>query len=143
MAVQPILSTDKLQSGFRAKYNTTVNEIIISATDNGDGTAALNQYDATNIPLDLTTSFFTKAEITALLAALVPAVPPVTRVEFQKTGDINGLIDLSAETTIPEFPMFILYPTAGGEAQPASFDPVTLIISGVEYNVEYLIVFIG
>lgn len=142
MAVQPILSTDKLQSGFRAKYNSSVNEIIISATDNGDGTAALNQYDSTNIQLDLTTSFFTKSEITALLAGLVP-VSPVLRVEFQKTGDINGEIDLSLETTIPEFPMVILYPTAGGVAQPASFDPVTLIISGIEYNVEYLIVFIG
>ena len=103
----------------------------------------MNQYDATNIPLNLTTSFFTKTEITALLAALVPAVPPVTRVEFQKTGNISGEIDLSAETTIPEFPVMVLYPVLGGIAQPANFDPVTLIISGVEYNVEYLIVFIG
>jgi hypothetical protein len=71
MAVELILSTDKLQSGFRAKYNASANEIITAVADNGDGTATLTKKSTGTFTLNLTTSFFTKAQVTALISALV------------------------------------------------------------------------
>lgn len=82
MAVSYILSTDKLQSGFRAKYNLSVAEIITLFTDNGDGTVTATQFDSTTLPIDLTVSFFTKAEIMALLADITPSV---TKYEYEYT----------------------------------------------------------
>lgn len=70
MAVQLILPSDKLQSGFRAKYNSSANAIWITAEDNGDGTVTITKFDTSTIILDLTDSFFTKTEITDLLAAI-------------------------------------------------------------------------
>jgi len=77
MAVQYILSTDKLQSGFRAKYNLSVAQIITSFVDNGDGTVTANLFGGTTLTMDLTDSFFTKAEIIALLADLAAQKSPV------------------------------------------------------------------
>lgn len=74
MAVSYILSTDKLQSGFRAKYNLSVAQIITSFVDNGDGTITANLFGGTTLTMDLTDSFFTKAEIMALLADITPSV---------------------------------------------------------------------
>lgn len=142
MAVELILSTDKLQSGFRAKYNSSVNQIITGFTDNADGTVTAALFGGGTLTIDLTDSFFTKAQVTALLAALVPA-PEVARVEFTGTSDADGELDLSAETTIPVDPFIMAYPTAGGMNQNCSFDPATSIIYGLSATTEYLIVFIG
>lgn len=77
MAVQLILSTDKLQSGFRSKYNLSVNEIITTAVDNGDGTVTFTKFGGGIITLDLTTSFFTITEVQALIAALGSPIQPI------------------------------------------------------------------
>jgi hypothetical protein len=142
MGVELILSTDKLQSGFRAKYNSSVNQIITGFTDNDDGTATAALYGGSTLTIDFTDSFFTKAEVLALLAALVP-VNPVERVEFTKTSDANGEVNLSAETTIPIAPFIMAYPTAGGMNLPVSFNPTTSIVYGLNPTTQYLIVFIG
>lgn len=141
MAVEYILSTDKLQSGFRAKYNFSVAEIITGFIDQGNGTVNAVQFDATTLPIDLTTSFFTKSEIIALFAGI--PTNTVTRVEFTaSTNPGEDTIDLSAES-IPAFPTYVFYPTAGGPAQPGDFDPDTQIVSGLSPDTEYLCVFIG
>jgi hypothetical protein len=141
MAAEYILSTDKLQSGFRAKYNLSVAEIIISFVDNGDGTVTANLFGGGTLTMDLTTSFFTKAEVVSLINGIAP--PIIDRVEFTETADLTlGTIDLSAET-IPAFPVYKFYPTAGGVPQPGDYDPDTQIVSGLTPGVEYLCVFIG
>lgn len=77
MAVQYILSTDRLQSGFRAKYNLTAAEIITGFTDNGDGTISVAKFGGATFTIDATDSFFTKAEITALFADVAPSKSPI------------------------------------------------------------------
>ena len=141
MAVEYILATDKLQSGFRAKYNLSVAEIITGFTDNGDGTLTANLFGGGTLTIDLTDSFFTKAEITALFAEVQPPAA-LQRVEFNVTSDASGEIDLSAETTIPDFPMYIIYPNTG-PPQSGEYNPQTQIISFVNPTTDYLVVFIG
>lgn len=77
MAVEYILSSDKLQSGFRAKYNLSVAQIITSFTDNGDGTVTANLFGGTTLTMDLTDSFYTKTEINALFSGISPSRSPV------------------------------------------------------------------
>lgn len=84
MAVQYILSTDKLQSGFRAKYNLSVAEIPVSYVDNGDGTITVNLFGGGTKTINGTISFFTKAEIIALFADVVPSKSPV-EYEYDQT----------------------------------------------------------
>jgi len=77
---QNILSTDKLQSGFRAKFNANVALLITDIVDNGDGTITVTLQGGTNFQVDLGTSFYTKAEVASLIGA-------VTTVAW---GDITG-----------------------------------------------------
>lgn len=84
MAVQTILSTDKLQSGFRAKYNLSVNEIITSFVDNGNGTVTANLFGGGTLTMTLTTSFYDKTQINALFAGVVPSKSPV-EYEYDQT----------------------------------------------------------
>jgi len=77
MAAQYILSTDKLQSGFRAKYNLSVAEIITSFTDNGDGTITANLFGGGTLTINGTTSFYTKSEINQMFVDVVPTKSPV------------------------------------------------------------------
>lgn len=71
---QNILSTDKLQSGFRAKFNANVALLITDITDNGDGTATVTLQGGTNFQIDLGTSFYTKTQVEALITAVDAAV---------------------------------------------------------------------
>lgn len=123
MAVQYILSTDKLQSGFRAKYNTSVGEIITGFTDNGNGTVTATKFDGGIFTINFTTSFYTKSEISALLSGLVVGIL------IDDISDIDGNYDASADG-LPEFPLFTIYDNAG---QTASFffNNTTKIISGM------------
>jgi hypothetical protein len=84
MAIAYILSTDKLQSGFRAKYNLSVAEIITSFTDNGDGTVTAALFGGGTLTMDITSSFYTKSEINALIAGLTPSKSPV-EYEYDET----------------------------------------------------------
>ena len=71
---QNILSTDKLQSGFRAKFNANVALLITDIVDNGNGTATVQLQGGTNFQIDLTTSFYTKTQVQNLINAVQPAV---------------------------------------------------------------------
>jgi len=67
---QNILSTDKLQSGFRAKFNANVALLITDITDNGDGTLTVTLQGGTNFIVDLGTSFYTKDEVVSLISSV-------------------------------------------------------------------------
>src|SRR5688572_19573229 len=71
---QNIESTDKLQSGFRAKFNANVALLITDITDNGDATATAELQGGTDFQIDLSTSFYTKAQVEALITAVDAAV---------------------------------------------------------------------
>lgn len=94
MSVQLIQPTDKLNSGFRAKYNETANEVITGFTDNGDGTATANQFGSGGLPLDLRGSYFTKQEVIDLLASYVPGRQPIeyeyTEADLVEEGSGDG-----------------------------------------------------
>lgn len=76
MAVQPILSTDTLETGFRVKYNTSVNEIITSyqlLTNNlgaFTGVLRLIKFGGGFINIDLSGIYYTQAQIGALISAV-------------------------------------------------------------------------
>lgn len=94
MAVQYILSTDKLQSGFRAKYNESVAQIITGFTDNGDGTITAALFGGGQLIINATTSFFTKTEITSLFSDVAAAKQPVeyeyTEADLIEDGSGSG-----------------------------------------------------
>lgn len=71
---QTIGSTDKLQSGFRAKFNANVALLITDIIDNGNGTATVQLQGGTNFQIDLDVSFYTKAQVDALITAVQAAV---------------------------------------------------------------------
>lgn len=104
MSIQLILSTDKLQSGFRAKYNTSVNEIWVSLTDNNNGTVTIEKFSGGTIIASLTGSFFTKSEVTSLIAGLVPSRQPIEYAFNQDdiledgAGSGNWYIEYKTET---------------------------------------------
>lgn len=127
MAVQLIQPTDKLQSGFRAKYNETANEIIIEFVDQGDGTARAIQFDATWLTLDLTGSFFTKQQVIDLLASYVPGRQPV---EYEFT-------EADLEEDVVAGSWYLPYKTTGGGLVPDGVRPYS--ISSVQGTHEYAI----
>ncbi len=71
---QTIQPTDKLQSGFRAKFNANVALLVTDITDNGDGTATVELQGGTNFQIDLGTSFYTKDEVISLITSVDAAV---------------------------------------------------------------------
>lgn len=127
MAVQLIQPTDKLQSGFRAKYNETANEVITGFTDNGDGTMDAEQFDSTSLPIDFTASFFTKQQVIDLLASYVPGRQPV---EYEFT-EADLVLDAVAGS------YYLPYKTTGGGLVPDGVRPYS--ISSVQGTHEYAI----
>lgn len=123
MAVQYILSTDKLQSGFRAKYNLSVAEIITGFLDNGDGTVTASKFGGGTFTIDFTTSFYTKTQINALLAGLVVGIL------ITDTSDASGNYDASGDG-LPEFPLYTIYDNTDTVAT-FFFNNATKIISGM------------
>ena len=85
---QTIQSTDKLQSGFRAKFNANVALLITDITDNGDGTATVELQGGTNFQIDLGISFYTKDEVVSLITAVQAAVWGAI------TGDVSDQTDV-------------------------------------------------
>lgn len=72
MAVQLILATDTLETGFRSKANASFKAIVVSATPvmvsgQYSGVIRLNCFDGSFINLDLTTLYYTQTQITQLL----------------------------------------------------------------------------
>jgi hypothetical protein len=62
MSIRKILSGDTLYSGWRSKYNETVDEIIVSGRDAGGGIIELIKNSTQKISITLT-SFFKKSDI--------------------------------------------------------------------------------
>lgn len=73
MAISKILPTDRLQSGFRTRYNATVDEIWVSISDKGNGSFEITKFNGQKISFNLQESFYTKAEIADLLSGNDPA----------------------------------------------------------------------
>jgi hypothetical protein len=87
MAIQKILGSDKLESGFRSKYNETVDEIWVNIQDNGDGTITVTKSNGTTFTRTLTSSFYTKQQVLDLLTGNNPA-----------TEDNAGIAELATLT---------------------------------------------
>jgi len=87
---QTIASTDKLQSGFRAKINADIALLITDITDNGDGTATVELQGGTNFQISLGTSFYTKLQVLALIAAVTPAVWGAITGNVEDQTDVVG-----------------------------------------------------
>lgn len=87
---QTILSTDKLQSGFRAKINADIALLITNIVDNGDGTATVQLQGGTNFQISLGTSFYTKAQVQALVTAVTPAVWGAITGNVEDQTDVVG-----------------------------------------------------
>lgn len=73
MAIQKINSSDKLQTGFRSKYNATVDELWVSAVDIGNGLIEITRFNNTKFTVQLTTSFYTKQELQNIISGVGPA----------------------------------------------------------------------
>jgi len=79
MAVELILSTDTLETGFRHKANDSFGAIIVSATPvvvSGvfTGIIRLNCFDGSFISLDLTSLYYTQTQITQLLTGITSSL---------------------------------------------------------------------
>lgn len=71
MAVKQILPTDTLETGFRAKYNETVNEIITDYTFSVDGfTLRLKKFGGGFIDINLQQYYYTKQQLNTVLSGL-------------------------------------------------------------------------
>ncbi|WP_293916521.1 MULTISPECIES: hypothetical protein [unclassified Sphingobacterium] len=73
MAIQKINSSDKLQTGFRSKYNATVDELWVSAVDLGNGLIEITRFNNTKFQFQLTTSFYTKQELQSIVSGVSPS----------------------------------------------------------------------
>lgn len=88
--LQTILPTDKLQSGFRAKFNANVALLITDIIDNGDGTATVELQGGTNFVVDFSISFYTKAQVQALITAVQAAVWGAITGDVTQQTDVIG-----------------------------------------------------
>lgn len=84
MAVQPILDTDTLESGFRVKYDETVGEIITgyrypAATGQQPNgyTLRLLKFGGGFIEINLQQFYYTKQQIADLLNGIIGASEPI------------------------------------------------------------------
>lgn len=88
MAIQKILGTDKLRSGFRVKYNETVDEII---SDNGsvdsNGVLSFPTFGGGSRTANLADRFYTIAQINQILSGVL----------FGATTTTAGLVELATE----------------------------------------------
>jgi hypothetical protein len=87
---QTILSTDKLQSGFRAKINADIALLITDIVDNGNATATAELQGGTVFQIDLSTSFYTKAQVQALITAVTPAIWGAITGNVENQTDVVG-----------------------------------------------------
>jgi hypothetical protein len=83
LAFQSILSTDKLQSGFRAKFNQNVLLLIKngSISSDGSGILSLDLMNGSAIEIDLSGEM---ATIDYVDQAIANIAPPTTKIEIDK-----------------------------------------------------------
>lgn len=86
MAIQKINSSDRIQSGFRAKYNATVDEIWTSVVDQGDGTLKITKFSGATVVVSLASSFYTKSELQSVIAGV-----------SQATTETAGILRIATE----------------------------------------------
>lgn len=63
MAVRVINGTDTLESGFRAKYNETIQQIVTSGSIDGSLKIVLTKYGGETIEIDLSGLIYSKAQV--------------------------------------------------------------------------------
>lgn len=74
MSISKILPGDTLGSGFRVKYNDTVDKLITGGSLLSSLSLRLNLYDGTNLSIPLSNFIYSKAQVNALIAS--PLQPP-------------------------------------------------------------------
>jgi hypothetical protein len=114
MAVQQILSTDTLETGFRQKYNNSVNEIITGYKLLTDSTGAytavvqLTKFGGGFINIDLSPEFYTKSQIGAIISSINSSPYSGTWVNVaysaQAIVDHNGILWVSTSNTNTDEP---------------------------------------
>lgn len=66
LAAYKILNSDKLRTGFRAKYNLLLDKVIKEVSVDAEGVMTFYTHDNTELTCDLTDGFYTKEEINDL-----------------------------------------------------------------------------
>lgn len=85
LTFQEIQPTDKLQSGFRAKFNLNVDNLIIDGSIGDDGVLTLQtQGGVDTVQVDLSDVLATQDYVNAAISALNPST---TKIEIDKTQD--------------------------------------------------------
>jgi hypothetical protein len=95
MAIREILLSDKLESGFRVKYNETILEIIIAGYDNGNGELVLQKDSGAVIVIDLKDSFYLASEVDTAIGNAINALYRANDT-VAATGTLNQRIDYSS-----------------------------------------------
>jgi hypothetical protein len=95
MAIREILLSDTLESGFRVKYNETIQEIIIAGYDNGSGSLVLQKDSGAEIVIDLKDSFYLASEVDTLVGNAINALYRANDT-VAATGTMNQRIDYSS-----------------------------------------------
>ena len=73
MAIQKIQPSDKLNSGFRSKYNATVDELWVSISDLGGGVIRISKFNGGSVDVPRNTSFYTKEDLRDIVSGVGPA----------------------------------------------------------------------
>jgi hypothetical protein len=95
MPLLTINGTDKLESGFRSKFNNNAQLLITGFTDNGDGTVTVTLFGGGSLPMALTGSFYTKSQVNTLVA------PATAQATYTTLGlvSIATLLEVNAGAT--------------------------------------------
>ncbi len=108
MPVSKIVGSDKLSSGFRAKYNITVDEIIVAITIASDGVITFTKNNGGTFTTDLKTTFYTKTEI-ATLFNIGPATETTAGiVKLATEALVDGELDNTTVITPERLAEYIL-----------------------------------
>jgi hypothetical protein len=125
MALQKIISTDKLNSGWREKFNNNVDEVPISFTDNEDGTGDFNKSGGGKIEVDLTGSFYTKSQL-----GLLPFSGDIASGQF--TGNSINIEHKLGSV----FVEVALYYASGAPVNPVNFSYTPVDIDNISLTIE-------
>lgn len=141
MAVQTILSSDKLQSGFRSKYNTSVNEIIVSAADQGGGIVRFTKHSGAYFDVNLGTSYYTKAAIDTLIAGFGSPASESAPGIIEIATDAEALAGSSDVLAITPFSLAYVLANSGITGTVSNTTSVELTVT--ELNTTYSTAGIG
>jgi hypothetical protein len=142
MAIQKILATDRIESGFRTKYNQTVDEIWVNILDLGNGSIRITKVDGTSINVSLTSSFYTKSQIQNLLTGNLPATETTAGiVELATLTETNEGNDDGRVITPFKAKFSTLFPLKGNWSSTFGEDPGDPLSGG--YDTGMIVIYSG